>query len=107
VNAGDMRHRVQVQRQILTPNEFNEQEVSWETVATRWCAIEPLTSRELMAAAQVQANVDHKIRMRYYSGLTPKNRLVQGSRVFNIDGRMNPSEDKRTTEMVVMVREEV
>ncbi len=107
MNTGDMRHRVQIQRRLESRNEIGEVEVNFQTIATRWCAIEPLTAKELLAAQQVQADVSHKIKMRYYAGLTPKDRLVKGSRVFNIDGRMNPSEQAHTTEMVVMVKEEV
>lgn len=107
MNTGDMRHRVQIQQRIETPNEFGEPVVNWNTIATRWGAIEPLTAKELIAAQQVQSDVSHKIRMRYYAGLTPKMRLVKGVRVFNIDGRFNPSEQGGTTEMVVMVKEQI
>ncbi len=115
MKTGDMRHRVQIQRPIETANGFGEMEQNWQTIATRWCAIEGLTAkdalnvRELFAGGQVQANIDHKVRMRYVPGLTPKMRLQQmpGGRVYHIVGRTNPGEQKAGTEMVVMVREEV
>lgn len=109
MNTGDYRRRVEVQQRVETKNTLGEVEVNYQTIATRWCAIRPLNGKELLAAAQVQADVSHEIRMRYLSTLTPKHRLIQvgSGRVFEIDSRFNPSEDKRTTEMIVLVKERV
>lgn len=107
MEPGDLRHRVEVQELVQTQNSFGEMEGTYHTLASRWCAIEPLTSKELFAAMQVQSNVSHKVRMRYLAGLRPKMRFKMGTRIFNIDGRWNPSEQGGSTEMVVMVKEEV
>lgn len=59
---------------------------SWSTAATRWGSIEPMSGREFFSAEKVQANATHRVRMRYDSAveITPKDRLLWESRVFNI-----------------------
>lgn len=110
VEAGRLRHAVKIQESLTTPNELNEQEVNWNTVAERDVNIEPLSGRELWAAQQAQSQVSHKITMRYYRGLREKMRLVyhdyelNKDRVFNIGGITNADEVNR--KLVVLVQEE-
>lgn len=110
IEAGRLRHVVAIQQSAVTPNEFNEQEVNWQTVATVDANIEPLSGRELWAAAQAQSQVSHKLTMRYYKGLTAKMRLMHHDytlgkdRVFNIESITNAGEVNR--KMIVMATEE-
>jgi SPP1 family predicted phage head-tail adaptor len=65
VAAGRLRHRLRVERQVNTKNSVGETSTVWQTVATYWCEIRPLSSRELLASEQVQSEVDTVIVMRY------------------------------------------
>jgi len=59
---------------------------SWSNAQTRWGSIEPISGREFFNSEKVQANATHRVRMRYDSAqeITPKDRLLWDSRVFNI-----------------------
>lgn len=100
-------HRVAIQRATESQGATGEITKTWATLATVWAAIEPLTGREFFQAQQVQAEVSHKITMRHYTGITisPKDRLLYGTRVFRIESMLNVEE--RSIELVLMCREEV
>jgi SPP1 family predicted phage head-tail adaptor len=92
-------------------DKFGEPIPQWGTVATRWGKIEPLSGRELWQAQQVQADVTHRIRLRYFAGLHPKHRFAKAepklgtTRIFSILGTPNPDERKR--EQLCLCKEQV
>ena len=49
-DAGLMRERVALLRQVPTVDAHNQPVEDWRTVAHVWAAIRPLTSRELLAS---------------------------------------------------------
>ena len=89
-------------------NAFNEQpqaDPDWQLVAVRWGSIEPLTARELfLLGNQVQADVTHRIRLRYYPGFTMKCRLawfdpnLNTTRYFNLHSVLDLEERHRLHE---------
>jgi len=108
INAGDLRHRVEIQenKSLLEPdknrNEYNEEPPKWETVATRWAAILPLSGSESLAAEQVQGTTNHKVVMRYFKGLSSKkHRLKFRGRLFNISSILNIDEIGEAMELMV------
>jgi SPP1 family predicted phage head-tail adaptor len=91
--VGPVRHRGEIQQATATVNSFGEHvvtEASWSTVATRWVELRPIKGREFFDSARVNADVTHILRLRYFSGLTPKHRLKIGARKFNIFSVHNP-----------------
>lgn len=102
---GRMRHRLAIQSATETPNAYGEPVKAWSTVATRWGRVEPMLGNERYTAQQVVGELSHKITMRYYSGLTPKHRLVFGSRVFHIESII--TEDEIENYIEVQAREQV
>ncbi len=63
------------------------------------------TSREFMAAQQVNADITHMLKMRYRSGVTASHRLKIGTRILNILGPpVNVGE--RGVEMMITAIEE-
>ena len=105
MRAGKLRHRVAIQAATETRNERGGIDETWTTEQTRWASVEPLIGREYMDGKQVNADVSHKVRFRWFSGLTPSKRLLFGTRVFGIDSVLNP--DERNKELVVMCKEKI
>lgn len=86
MRVGRMRHRLEIQRATETRDAAGGVVQTWSTLDTRWASIEALTGREYFMAKQVQSDATHRIRLRYYEGLRPSDRLyhnVQGL-TFNI-----------------------
>jgi len=103
MNIGRYRHRITIERQqtVLDP-DTNEPTKTWVPFAKRWATIQPLRSREYWAAAQVQSEATHTIRMRYTPGIRSDMRIVFKDRIFDIVGPpRNLDEENRITELLV------
>lgn len=87
IAAGRLRHRVQLQSQVHTQNPTTgEITTSWQTQATVWAAVEPLSAREFIAAQSTQSEVTARITIRYLPGINAAWRVVHRGQVYNIHG---------------------
>lgn len=84
MDAGLMRHRIRIQKQTSARNKLGEQVDSWEDVANVRASINPLSGRDFMAAMQDQAEVTHKVTIRYNAAVKASMRVLYGNRVFDI-----------------------
>lgn len=103
IRAGELRHRITIEQVTETRDVIGGVTESWSTFATRWAAVEPLAGREYFSAQQEEADVDHRIRLRYLAGVVPKMRVKFGARLFDIQTVLNLDERKR--ELHLMARE--
>lgn len=106
MQAGKLRHRVEVQTNVEVRDTTGQPTNVWSVTATVRAAIEPLQGRELLIAQQVTPQITHRITLRHRS-LTPKQQLVEagGTRTFQIISVANKNE--RNHELVVMCIEEL
>lgn len=79
-----LRHRLKLEAPVDQPDGAGGSERSWETVATLWGRIEPLSAEERVAAGRIEAVADHRITIRRRAGLSHQNRFVLGNRRFAI-----------------------
>lgn len=89
MRAGTLRHLVSVQRPVNVRDAVGDVQLVWTVVATDWAAIEPLSPRDQILAAQANSTITHKIRLRYqpaYSEMDGSWRVQFGPRFFDIDG---------------------
>ena len=107
MESGKLRNKISIQEATEVDGSMgSSQSLTWANVEDTWWAnIRHLSSREMVNAQGVAADATHQITMRYYSSLTPKHRILYGSRVFNISSINNINERNRT--MVVIVSEDV
>ena len=84
LRAGELRHLITLQNTIATVNDYGERTLTYSDYATVFASIEPLTGREFDLAQQTNSLVTHKIRMRYLAGVTTTDRIVFGTRIFNL-----------------------
>ena len=105
MQAGKLRHRVEVQTNTVTRDTLGQPVASWAVTATVRAAINPLRGNELMIARQVTPQVTHEIILRHRS-LTAAQRLVEagGTRTFEILSVTNLNE--RNHELRVLCVEE-
>lgn len=104
MRAGDMDQRVQLQEFTgEVQDSFGDTTASrlvdanWTTRSTRWAEVTSLQGRELFQAGQEGAKVTHRIRIRYHSTVTPRWRVVWGSKKLEIKSATDPSGDRRET----------
>ena len=109
MRAGNLRHRVSIEEQADTPDGIGGFSVAWTAISGMGsvpAAIWPLSSKEQLDAMKLESVATHKIRIRYRSGITSKNRIVFGSRVFNILG--NPINlDQKNRQLDFIVSEDI
>lgn len=74
--AGRFDQRIRIERKSVTRAANGEEIVTWVTVAEVWAAVEPLRSREWFAAAQTQSSTDHRVTIRYRSGIERDMRVI-------------------------------
>jgi SPP1 family predicted phage head-tail adaptor len=84
--AGKLRHRITIERKThLQDPTTGSLTPSWSPVAQNiHAAVEPLSGREFIAAAQTQNAISARITIRYRDGILPSMRVVHGTTVYNI-----------------------
>jgi SPP1 family predicted phage head-tail adaptor len=105
MRAGPLRHVLAIQESVETQDDLGGVVQTWQTVLRPWASLEAVSDREFFASGQVQADVDHRARLRYHDGITPKMRVTVGSRVFNI--RAVRDLEGRRRELELLLREQV
>jgi SPP1 family predicted phage head-tail adaptor len=104
MQAGKMRKRFTVQQRSRVPNELGEEADVYTDMLQTWGSLEPLTGREQFAAEAVQAELTHRIRIRYQAVYkpTPRDRMVipTENRTFNVHSVANVEEKNFEYEIV-------
>lgn len=75
ISAGQLDQRVTLQSKSVTRGSNGEEVVTWAEVATVWAQVQQLRGKEFFAGAQMQQEVDVRVRLRYRSGVTRDQRL--------------------------------
>ncbi len=90
MNAGDLRHRITVERPVRTRNGAGETLVTWEEAFTVWADVQPLKAWQIERAAQVEMRRSHLLRIRYIANVGGDWRVRWGDAILNITGIVNP-----------------
>lgn len=87
--AGTLRHRIIIQRPVETQDATTGAiSVSWQTVATVWAEIVPMSANEFVASQSMASEVTTRITIRYRSDVIPKMRVIHAVKnaYYNIEG---------------------
>ncbi len=82
--AGAINRRVTIQAVTDTTDAGGGRAQTWAMLATVWARVEPLSGDERARAEQVAADLSHRVTVRYRDDVTPRHRLLYGSRVLKI-----------------------
>lgn len=86
MRAGAMRHRVVIESIVHFQDDTSgEMRPVWQPDGVCWAAIEPLSTRDLIAAKAGQTEMSARIKLRRRD-VKPTSRIVHRDRVFNILG---------------------
>ncbi|MES2625895.1 MAG: phage head closure protein [Pseudomonadota bacterium] len=108
VASGDLRHKVQIQEPGDPTQDPNtgEQTFEWETVASVWAQIVPMSGREFIAASAEQSEVQGRIVIRYREGVDATMRIVYRNKYYNIKAVL-PDAESGKEHLTLMVSEGV
>jgi len=103
MRAGKLRNYITIQQKVMIEDENLELVESWPTFTSCWAEILPLIGREYWSARQVISEVTGKIRMRYLSGVKTTMKVIDGSKIYNIEAVIDI--ENRHEELVLLVKE--
>ena len=108
MNAGELRHKIAIQKPASTQDSYGQNVVTWSTDSQPWAAIIPMRGREYFDAGRVQSDVSHRIRIRNQTlsattAIGPACRIRFGTRYFEIISVIKP--DERNIMLDFMCRE--
>ncbi len=92
LSPGELRHRVTLQAKTQTTDIIGGATVAWSKVTDLWAKIEPQSGMQTFRMGQLETPITHKVTIRYRAGVTANQRLLFGSRVFEIVEALNPEE---------------
>ncbi len=98
---GAMRARVTVQRENPVAAGGGGYLPGWSDVANLWAQLEPISGREILQGARLEARVTHRAIIRYRADVTAGMRLVYGTRLFRIHAALNMGERNRFTQLLI------
>lgn len=84
IRAGLMRERVAIQAPSESRNMTGEATLSWADVGEVWASVDGLSSREVLQAMQANAIASHKVRMRFFPGISHEHRLRWRGRTLEV-----------------------
>lgn len=105
MEAGNLRHRITIQKPGMTRNAYNQPVDTWDTVATVWAAVEPLRGREFYAAQQINAEATVRVRIRYRADVERGMRILVGNKILEILYVIQPELRKRELEILCRERQ--
>ncbi len=105
MRTGSLNKKVKFQELGTGTDDFGEPSKEWEDIEQpyQYVQIIPLNGAEKYQSKHLNAEVNHKIRMRHRAGLNSSMRVVYGERIFKVDAILNVYE--RDKELHIMVTE--
>lgn len=85
MRAGELRHRITIQRQTVTRDGYGAEVPTWSTLATVWAKVVTTSGTEAIDAAQVaSATLTHEVTIRWRSDVAPTMQILWGTRTLTI-----------------------
>lgn len=101
MRAGQLRHKVKIQSLGTRVDDgTGGGSIPFADLAEVYASIEPIDGYELLRAENFDANLTHRVRTRYVAGVRPSNRILYGTRVFDIKRVIDPEERHIELEMM-------
>lgn len=105
MSAGRRDKKVTIQRLGTARDDAGQILDTWTDQHTVWASITPVAGREYFNASGERAEVTHKIGIVYGPTVAPRDRIVYGSRVFDVKSVINTKE--RNRDLQIMCTEHV
>ena len=105
MKIGKLHHHIIIEQVAETQDTDGSVMETWSNYASAQGSIEPVSGREYFDAQTTQADVTHRIYLRYIAGVIPKMRVKYGARIFDILSVINTRE--RNVELQLMCRENI
>ncbi len=105
MRIGNLRHRITIQQIARIDDGAGGYTETWASAGTVYADVYPLKGQERYDAQQIQANLSHRVTIRYRADVNPSMRLSYGTRTLVIEAVIDPEERHR--ELILMCSEVV
>ena len=97
INPRSLTERIRIEARATADNSLGEEVGAWEPihVGSLWAKAEPIRSRELVAADQIQSAGDTRFTIRFRDGVLPSMRVVWRGKPYDIIGEPIDIEARR------------
>lgn len=99
LTSGKLRNPIELQREVKTPDGGGGSTLVPTTFANVRAFIKPISGGERFHAMRLEANVTHRIFIRYRADLKASDRIKYGTREFQIRAVLNIEERNRWLEI--------
>jgi len=82
--ASNMRHRISFQTEVATPDDEGGFEKTWVTSTTVWASISPVLAIKQAEFKSMGVDATHRIKIRGSIPVSEKQRILYGTRIFEI-----------------------
>ena len=89
MNIVNLRNRVKLKKHINALNDYVATITHWQTLATVWAEIKPISGREYFSVQQVQSEVTTQIWIRYRKDIEPTMRVTYQDKHYEIVSVLN------------------
>ena len=100
MRSGNLKRKIDFIAAIETKNDFGEIEKTFEIFKSAYAEILPLSAKEFLSSKQMNAEVTHKINLRYLSGILPTMIIVYSARRFKIESILNMREENEILQVI-------
>lgn len=84
MNPGALDQRVRIETQVATADGYGGTSLAWSLVAEVWAMVRPVSGRERVAAAAIEAPAMYRFTLRRRTGLTEALRVVWNGQAYNV-----------------------
>ena len=85
MKAGDLKHRITLERPITTTDSRGNRRTVWEAIATCWASMADVSGRDFYAAQAYQAQDTVTFGIRWRDNLDKECRVVHGGQHYQIE----------------------
>jgi SPP1 family predicted phage head-tail adaptor len=92
---GALRRRLVLEAPVATPDGLGGATHAFETVAAVWAQIEWLAGGERWRMGRAEQYATHRVTMRWRAGVEAGQRLLDGTRIFDVRAVADPDGGRR------------
>jgi SPP1 family predicted phage head-tail adaptor len=110
LQSGKLRYLVAIEQKTSAKDGFGAPQELWNTVCQVYAGFETLSGQELFAAQKINADVTHRITIRYRAGIVADMRVNwtdtrEGrNRIFDILAPMDPTQGREKLQLLAVER---
>jgi SPP1 family predicted phage head-tail adaptor len=100
---GELDQRASLQAKVLTPDGGGGYAESWQTFASVWISVSPMSANDTFGPDVLESRVRHRLALRRRTDLAAGQRVLVGARTFKVHALLD--EGARAETMTLLCEE--